>query len=518
MSAHPLTVLVVDDEQLLREELRTIPWHELGAELAGEAENGEEALALCEAIEPDVVITDITMPVMDGIELSRRVRERYPFTQVVILTCHSEFDYAREAMKLGALEYLIKVSLDESELAAVLGRAREAIRREEAHRRSERERKRLELSKALSRLPKEEGAAEAALAQLRELVGQLPVGAARLHVACNAEDRFHARLALYQALEELGPTAGGRLDYTPLGETDAMLWLKPRAGERRGEARAAAKPEHERVLQRLREALEAQLPYLSGEVRLYTLIGPDIGQAAQLLAALKETEPAGALLFYERPQQAFFAGEWPGDRSLAEAPEREAMEREWLHAAEPRALADYLKRAWLPWAERCRVRPSELVRWALTLRAKSAEVYGWEPLAAEAARQLEVSPTFAQFAALLLRAAESDTTEQQKCRKEIREAKQIIADRLAEPITLTSVAEEVGLSSFYLSRLFREEVGESFNEYVTRLRIQEAIRLLQTTTLKVYEVAERVGIPSYRYFTVLFRGRTGVSPTDFKKG
>ncbi|MCR8631813.1 helix-turn-helix transcriptional regulator [Paenibacillus sp. N5-1-1-5] len=94
----------------------------------------------------------------------------------------------------------------------------------------------------------------------------------------------------------------------------------------------------------------------------------------------------------------------------------------------------------------------------------------------------------------------------------------MIAQRLAEPITLTLISEEVGLSSFYLSRLFREEVGESFNEYITRLRIAKAISLLQTTSMKVYEVAEQVGIPSYRYFSVLFRNRTGVSPTDFKKG
>ncbi|UUZ94822.1 response regulator [Paenibacillus sp. P25] len=78
MSSTPLTVLIVDDEQPLREELRMVPWPNFGAELAGEAENGEEALRLCEVLQPDVVITDITMPVMDGLELAKRIREPVP--------------------------------------------------------------------------------------------------------------------------------------------------------------------------------------------------------------------------------------------------------------------------------------------------------------------------------------------------------------------------------------------------------------------------------------------------------
>lgn len=122
--------------------------------------------------------------------------------------------------------------------------------------------------------------------------------------------------------------------------------------------------------------------------------------------------------------------------------------------------------------------------------------------------------TLAQLVAELIH----DAGNGRPCRREVREAMRIVRERLAEPLTLTAVAEEVRLSSHYLSRLFREEAGISFNEYVTRLRMERAIELLQTTTLKVYEVAEAVGIPSYRYFSVLFRQHTGVVPTEYKKG
>nr|WP_275690986.1 helix-turn-helix transcriptional regulator [Paenibacillus aceris] len=112
----------------------------------------------------------------------------------------------------------------------------------------------------------------------------------------------------------------------------------------------------------------------------------------------------------------------------------------------------------------------------------------------------------------------SVTSDERKIRKEVQLAQRIIVSKLGDPITLTSVADEVGLSSYYLSRLFREETGESFNDYVTRLRMEKAVNLLQNTQLKVYEVAEQVGIPSYRYFSQLFRNWTGVAPTDYKKG
>ncbi|MGO4499071.1 response regulator [Paenibacillus sp. 2RAB27] len=262
MSATPIKVLIIDDEQPLRHELRTMPWHSFEAELAGEAENGEEALALCEALQPDLVISDITMPIMDGLELFRLVRKRFPLIQFALLTCHSDFHYAQEALKLGALDYFTKLSFDEEDMKALVVKAREAIRREVDLKQYEQERMKREIS---------------------------------------------------------------------------------------------------------------SLP-------------------------------------------------------------------------------------------------------------------------------------------------ESEASDVRKIRREVLLAQRIIENKLGEPITLVSVSAEVGLSSYYLSRLFREETGESFNDYVTRLRMEKAMILLQTTQLKVYEVAEQVGIPSYRYFSQLFRTWSGVAPTDYKKG
>ena len=108
-----MTVIVLDNQNFcafsLNKMPRLFPWSSCNAELVGEADNGEEALEFCRKLLPDVVITDITMPKMDGIELFRAIKKEFPLTQVILLTCHNDFEYVRDALRLGALEYLIKV-------------------------------------------------------------------------------------------------------------------------------------------------------------------------------------------------------------------------------------------------------------------------------------------------------------------------------------------------------------------------------------------------------------------------
>jgi two-component system response regulator YesN len=122
-----LKVLIVDDELPVREELAAFDWKSHGAELAGVCENGEEALAFCEDTPVDLVISDITMPSMDGISLFSSLRRSYSHIQLIVLTCHKNFDYAQRMIRLGVLDYLIKVSMKDEDLARLLDKARRAI-------------------------------------------------------------------------------------------------------------------------------------------------------------------------------------------------------------------------------------------------------------------------------------------------------------------------------------------------------------------------------------------------------
>jgi two-component system response regulator YesN len=123
-----IKLLIVDDEELIREGLAlTIDWARIGIEVEGTAEDGAEALALLEHTPCDILLTDIRMPGMDGLELIRKVKEISPHIICVILTGHGEFSYAQQALKLGAYDLILKPTREE-ELLEVMERAVATIR------------------------------------------------------------------------------------------------------------------------------------------------------------------------------------------------------------------------------------------------------------------------------------------------------------------------------------------------------------------------------------------------------
>lgn len=140
-----IKVFLVDDEVVIREGIRTsFPWDETEYTLVGEAPDGEIALPMIRDTNPDILITDIRMPFMDGIELCRTVRTRMPWIGIIILSGFDEFEYARKGIQLGVKEYLLK-PISAEELRQVLDRVSESMKREKQERESsERLRRRLE--------------------------------------------------------------------------------------------------------------------------------------------------------------------------------------------------------------------------------------------------------------------------------------------------------------------------------------------------------------------------------------
>ena len=124
------SVLLADDEKFVCDMIqKKLNWQELGFCVAGYARNGIEALEMVEDLEPDVIMTDIKMPYMDGLTLCRKVKERFPGTKFIIFSGFDEFEYAKEAIKIEAEEYILK-PIDSEELAAVFRRIREALDRD----------------------------------------------------------------------------------------------------------------------------------------------------------------------------------------------------------------------------------------------------------------------------------------------------------------------------------------------------------------------------------------------------
>ena len=104
---HPIRLLLADDHRMLRESLRRA-MEDNGFDVVGEAPDGAEAVRLAEELRPDVILMDVTMPVLDGVEATRQVRDRVPGTQVVILTMHADREVLVDAIRAGAAGYLVK--------------------------------------------------------------------------------------------------------------------------------------------------------------------------------------------------------------------------------------------------------------------------------------------------------------------------------------------------------------------------------------------------------------------------
>ena len=116
------SVLIVDDEKYVRLGIKSeTDWALIGCEVVGEASNGKEALELADELCPDLVISDIRMPKMDGIELAAKLLEKHPNTRIIFLTAYNEFEYARQAIRIGVSDYLLK-PFDDGELEASIQR------------------------------------------------------------------------------------------------------------------------------------------------------------------------------------------------------------------------------------------------------------------------------------------------------------------------------------------------------------------------------------------------------------
>lgn len=129
MAAPRIKVLIVDDELIVRKGLRTtVPWERYGMEVVADAGNGVKGWEAFLAFKPDVVITDIVMPKLNGLELARRIKQAEADTQILLLSCHEDFSYAQQGFKLGASGYILKTDMDEDEMGFYLAQFQEHYR------------------------------------------------------------------------------------------------------------------------------------------------------------------------------------------------------------------------------------------------------------------------------------------------------------------------------------------------------------------------------------------------------
>ncbi|GIP34148.1 response regulator [Paenibacillus sp. J2TS4] len=534
-----LRTMVVDDEYIVREHFeRRIPWEASGFTWLGAAQNGREAIEMMEKELPHIVLTDITMPVMDGLEFAKYVRDRWPKVRVIFLTAHDEFAYAQKALVLGAKNYLLKMGLSKEQIIQACQQVAEEIRQEWNE--EERSRIRTEQHEEEERALKHhiihrllEGTGGSTAESMRFLNEMLDWNGRDFAVVSVAWDGY----SLINPLNN-GP-------FSEEGELQKMQWQAGKALEQWEELSRSSGiqavvfpykrcrlsvvltcPSHRgyaffqtKLNEFIHWALSTVRESLGTECFLYA--GQITSQRERLPGMLREGQHK--LLDYFYSGQSVILGQ---DGSSYLNPEK--MKRLELAAKLSQSL---LTRDWPSFMEGVKTltqrqnppySPQFLLGVAEAVLDNGME--GTEAADLDKLRlRLDLIVTWEQYGQWWERIAQQmavlpeSRRENKRIRKEIQKICQLVSDQYGENWSIANLAEAVQMNPAYVGQLFKQETGEYLTDYISRVRLHKAKELLERTDMKIYEVAQKVGITDYRYFCKMFKSTIGVTPTEYKK-
>ncbi|RTE10615.1 response regulator [Paenibacillus whitsoniae] len=505
-------VLIVDDEPLIRRGLmKMIAASQTGWSVAGEADNGMEAMALIEELRPDLVITDIRMPEMDGVELCRHISELERPIDVMVLTAYKDFEFAQAALRYGAIDFLLK-PLSAEELTKPLAKAFKLFteRQEELVRSLAEQNRLLEhtLRAWLLGLPLE----EAAVRRLRRTCE----GRALLVFTVDSytpagkdyrrEDARLLQFAVLNVMQELFAQAGGegtivsvKHDVFAVAAAGAAAELDAYAGQATGMAHAL-----------LGLTLRSERVDSASFAALYGCLAGSPQDAAQSKhdplvpdhAERSKSIQAEAVAYIVQGQIELLRSYWEGLIAAAAAMTPSDAKLEGLAIA--LAMEAARKRVLEPSADGSPAGHAEdpgLGVWieALQPLREAQEVAHWLRAQAQAFMY--------QLNSWL--AGKND--------KLLDKAVRYIEQHYKGDCSIHDVAQHVHLSVSYFSNLFKKETGESYTNYLTKFRLEKAKILLSNTNMKISEIAEAVGYDDPNYFTTVFRNWVRCSPSEFRR-
>lgn len=373
-----IKVLIVDDDNLVRKGLISfMPWEKFDMKVIGEARNGEKALEFLELNEVDLLLTDLAMPVMSGMELMRQVRAQYPHLFIVVLTLHQDFEYIQEALRLGAIDYIAKVQLEKESFEEVMQRIHNRI---------------LEEQKKTSQGEAENGSD-----------------------AIARERRFYD----FQPDDRMQESASHDPVHSPQVDEEKLTVLK----------------KHWMALGWVHQ--EAVFRYLLDELKKLQLSPHKLIQFISILAN--------------------------GWNHLYSSVTFQQID-----------LPDTF-RSWY-----------EVELWLHETRELMIKAIGKSPYSEEV----------------------------QEC---INKAIQVMHDEISSQVHANDVAKRVNMSRSYFSQAFKDLVGMTFNEYLRHIRVEKAKQYLVQTKKTIQWIAENTGYADEKYFSRVFREKTGMLPSEYRQ-
>lgn len=496
-----MNILIVDDEMLICEWLEYCIAQTPDCELVGCAHNGEEGLELFLRHKPDLVLTDIKMPLMNGLELLQAIRKESAETMVVMLTAYSEFDFVRQAMRIGATEFILKTEVDKSSMQELLLRLVQTSVSGGAPKADDKWQRQSVIKDILLRTP---------------LLSDEDVRNFKKQGIQWKEGGFFA-IAVWKNLltqgfsfpEETSIHQVIGFEYSE--ELYVFVGSLPRVSG----------------TQKLSENLTVYLTHMMTQgIQMLGVshIGSNIRKLPELI---KEAVAALSTGFYQN-RSRIYHWQMPSEDldKNSDAWDKELKNCYKLYCkAKPVDKMDIVSQT-LDYCRQNRVYPIRLVtRFCISVmedayNLSTASIPGREDIQTAEQRfysALYCEERFRIFMDFMAEYMAREPGEGKVLSPGVAKAAEIIKKDYASPLSLEQVAALVELNPEYLSRIFKEETGFTFTAFLTNLRMKKAANLLIHTTTKVNLIGQKAGYPNVSYFSTLFKKNFGISPFEYRR-
>lgn len=529
-------VLLVDDEILVREAIGAkIEWNKLGFELAKDCENGKDAIEFLKENSVDVVLTDICMPYIDGMELSKYVYENCPQTVIIIFSGYSDFDYAKQAIQYKVAEYILK-PVTAKELSEVLTRIKEKLDSERQQEQkmdeltkvyhSYTKNESLIISRALSCLVRGTQEAEKSVKELEEF-GISFDGAAYRVVAVDidvysdlyeVDDELKKESALMSFVvenisSEIVGNHGAGLAYRDSDNRVCLLLYTNKPIEFESEAEIICKEIKETVYDTMKLSISMGIgKYVNSLDELYK----SYDSAAEVLK-YRYTKGCGVIFDCEKEAASGNIMELEQDFKDITAALRakdEGLMKDTLNHVESWMRIGFISRnkavAYLHQILRIIYETVQEMDEGFPLRdsdiSRITDARSLE-------KAMKLIRDYGEKGIAAVMAAGQSSGERQAVL-----AIDYLKENYSNPdLSLNHICEYLNISTSRFSSIFKEATGKTFTEVLTGIRMERAKQLLSQTSLKNYEIAEKVGFSDPHYFSIAFKKMTGKTPKEYAR-
>lgn len=533
-------VMIVDDEILARVGIKSlISWNEHGFELVGESDNGRRAFELAKELLPDIVITDIKMPVMDGIELMRALQTYGMNAKFIVLSSYDDFQYVKEAMKLGAVDYILKLQLEPEELLKVLKNACNKIENEEDEKKKSiylekqiKDNKPILKEKFLKDLISGSIVDETCIVEsfrayeinlLQKNMMCMVIRIENMETHDNYikdDDIYMVRSPIVDIIEEIISNYGKGIAWYSGSYMFTVIWSAGNA-EGTGVLHCPIDRMAKNIQDFLKDSMNLTISIGISDVHdKYSDISRSYKEALEAISRSFKY-PVGSIVKYVDIKNISPANDnIPLEAELNElensikACNLYAIQKAFDSLEKKIIGSNNVSKKFINGI--CHIVIFIVNVFIQDNNIAPDEIWGSNENPYNQVERLKVLNDFLDWIQKLCNNIIIILKQDKDSKTIILKAKQFINKHYCEDISLEKAAEHLGLSASYFSRLFSKETGESFIDYVIRLRVGLAKELLKTTKYKVYEVSEMVGYDNPHYFSRIFKKVTGVSPAEYK--